>query len=101
VFAFASRSEGFGQVIIEAMAAGKPVLASKIAPITEIVRDGETGILVNPDDPQAFADAITWLVTHPEQAQQMGRRGQERVYSHFSAQRMADETVSLYQGLVR
>jgi glycosyltransferase involved in cell wall biosynthesis len=101
VFAFASRSEGFGQVVIEAMAAGKPILANKIPPITEIVRDGETGILVNPDDPQAFADAIAWLVTHPEQAQQMGRRGQERVYSHFSAQRMADETVSLYQGLVR
>jgi glycosyltransferase involved in cell wall biosynthesis len=101
VFAFASRSEGFGQVIIEAMAAGKPVLASKIPPITEIVRDGETGILVNPDEPQAFADAITWLVTHPEQAQQMGKRGQERVYKYFSARRMADETVSLYQGLVR
>jgi glycosyltransferase involved in cell wall biosynthesis len=100
VFAFASRSEGFGQVLIEAMAAGKPVLASKIPPITEIVSDGETGLLVNPDDPQAFANAMTWLVTHPEQAQQMGKRGQERVYKYFSAQRMANDTVSLYERLV-
>jgi glycosyltransferase involved in cell wall biosynthesis len=100
VFAFASRSEGFGQVVIEAMAAGKPVVASKMPPMTEIVRDGETGLLVNPDDPQAFANAISWLLTYREQAQQMGKRGQERVYSHFSAQRMVDETLSLYSTLL-
>ena len=101
VFAFATQSEGFGQVVIEAMAAGKPVVASKIPPLTEIVRDGETGLLVNPDNPQAFANAIGWLVTHPEQAQQMGRRGRERVYSHFTAQRMVDETLSLYSALLK
>ncbi|MPZ76988.1 MAG: glycosyltransferase [Deltaproteobacteria bacterium] len=99
VFAFASRSEGFGQVIIEAMAAGKPVVASKIPPLTEIVQDSITGLLVNPDDPQAFANAISWLLAHPEQAGEMGRRGQERVYNHFSAQRMADETLCLYESL--
>ena len=99
VFAFAT--EGFGQVVIEAMAAGKAVVASKIAPLTEIIREGETGLLVNPDDPQAFANAIGWLVTHPEQAQQMGRRGRERVYSDFSAQRMVDETLSLYSALLK
>jgi glycosyltransferase involved in cell wall biosynthesis len=101
VFAFATRSEGFGQVVIEAMAVSKPVVASKIAPISEIVRDGETGTLVNPDDPQAFANAIRWLVNHPEQAKQMGKRGRERVYTHFSAQRMADETLSLYGSLLK
>jgi glycosyltransferase involved in cell wall biosynthesis len=101
VFVFASRSEGFGQVLVEAMAAGKPVLASKIPPITEIVRDGETGLLVDPDDPQAFGNAISWLLRHPEQAQQMGNRGRNRVYSQFSALRMADETLSLYESLLR
>jgi glycosyltransferase involved in cell wall biosynthesis len=101
VFAFASRSEGFGQVLIEAMAAAKPVVASRIPPLTEIVNDGETGLLVNLDDPQAFANAIVWLLTHPEQAKQMGKRGQERVHSHFSAQRMADQTLSLYETLLR
>jgi glycosyltransferase involved in cell wall biosynthesis len=101
VFAFASRSEGFGQVVIEAMAAGKPVVASRIPPLTEIVNDGETGLLVNLDEPQAFANAIGWLLTHPEQGKQMAKRGQERVYSHFSAQRMADQTLSLYEALLR
>ena len=87
VFAFASRSEGFGQVVIEAMAAGKPVVASKIPPLTEIVKTVKRAYLVNPGDPQAFANAISWLLTHPEQASKMGRRGQERVYNHFSAQK--------------
>lgn len=96
VFAFASRSEGFGQVVIEAMAAGKPVVASRIAPLTEIVKHGDTGLLVDPDDPTAFGEAIAWLLAHPEHASRMGREGRKRVYSHFSAQRMTDETVSLY-----
>jgi glycosyltransferase involved in cell wall biosynthesis len=101
VFALASRTEGFGQVIIEAMAAGKPVVTSRIPPLTEIVVDGETGFLVEPENPKAFADAIAWLFAHPEQARDMGRRGHERVYSHFSARRMADETLQLYRSLPR
>jgi glycosyltransferase involved in cell wall biosynthesis len=101
IFAFASRSEGFGQVIIEAMAAGKPVVAGRTPPLTEIVKDGETGLLVEPDDPQAFANAIAWLLAHPEQAQQMGKQGQKRVNSHFSAEKMAQETFSLYDELIR
>jgi glycosyltransferase involved in cell wall biosynthesis len=100
VFAFASRAEGFGQVIIEAMAAGKPVVTSKVPPITEIVVDGETGLLVEPDNPEAFADAIDWLFTHPKEARDMGRRGQERVHSCFSAKRMAAETLSVYKSLM-
>lgn len=100
VFAFPSRSEGFGQVAIEAMAAGKPVVASRIAPLTEIVVEGQTGLLVEPDDPVAFAHAITWLFIHPEEAQGMGRRGQERVQHHFLAERMVAETLSLYETVI-
>jgi glycosyltransferase involved in cell wall biosynthesis len=100
VFALASRSEGFGQVLIEAMAAGKPVVASRIAPLSEIVVDGDSGLLVEPENPKAFADAIRWLLTHPREAMAMGRRGQERVRSHFSAERMAAETLSFYGTLL-
>lgn len=100
VFAFASRSEGFGQVVIEAMAAGKPVVASNIAPMTEIVVDGKTGILVEPQNPGAFAHAISWLLAHREEAQRFGRQGQERVQQYFSAERMLAETLSLYNAVV-
>jgi glycosyltransferase involved in cell wall biosynthesis len=97
VFALASRSEGFGQVLIEAMAAGKPVVASRIAPLSEIVVDGDTGLLVEPENPKALAEAIVWLLTHPTAAQHMGRRGQERVRHQFSAAQMAAKTLALYQ----
>jgi glycosyltransferase involved in cell wall biosynthesis len=97
VFAFASRAEGFGQVVVEAMAAGKPVVSSKVPPLTEIVADEETGLLVEPDNSRAFAEAIAWLFRHPEEARQMGKRGRERVDKYFSAQRMANQTVTLYQ----
>lgn len=101
VFALASRSEGFGQVVIEAMAAAKPVVVSDIAPLTEIVKNGETGCLAKSGDPQSFANAIVSLLAHPEKAIEIGRHGQERVYSHFSARRMADETLRLYRSLAR
>jgi glycosyltransferase involved in cell wall biosynthesis len=97
VFAFASRSEGFGQVVIEAMAAGKPVVASRIAPLTEIVVDGETGLWAELENPKSFAEKILWLLSHPEESRAMGRRGKERVYTLFSASRMVEETVCVYE----
>jgi glycosyltransferase involved in cell wall biosynthesis len=100
VFAFASRAEGFGQVVTEAMAAGKPVVVSKVAPLTEIVIDGENGLLADPANPGDFARAIAKLLTHPEAARQMGRRAQEHVDRRFSAQRMSAQTAAVYQELV-
>ena len=101
VFAFATQSEGFGQVVIEAMAAGKPVVASKIAPLTEIIREGETGLLVSRDDPRAIANAVAWLFAHPQEAQQMGKHGRARVHNYFSAGRMTDQTLFLYEDVLR
>jgi glycosyltransferase involved in cell wall biosynthesis len=100
VFAFATHSEGFGQVIVEAMAAAKPMVVSKVAPLTEIVVGGETGMLAEPQNPTAFAKAIKQLLTHRQESQQMGERARERVHSHFSAQRMAEETLSLYHSML-
>ncbi len=100
VFVFASRSEGFGQVVIEAMAAGKPVVVSRIAPLTEIVTDGETGLHAEPENPESFAEKILWLFSHPKEAEEMGKRGIRRVNDMFSAERMAWETIRLYRQLL-
>lgn len=101
VFAFASSSEGFGQVVVEAMAAEKPVVASKIPPLTEIVVDHETGLLVESGNPQAFADAIISLLKDPIERQRMGTMGRERVRQLFNADRMCRETVSLYEDVIQ
>ena len=99
VFALATKSEGFGQVVIEAMAAGKPVVTSKIAPLTEIVVDCETGLLVESDNLRAFADALIQLLKDPLKRERMGLRGRERVEKFFTAERMAGEILALYEEL--
>ena len=101
VFAFASRSEGFGQVVIEAMATGKPVVVSRIAPLTEIVIDGETGLYAEPENPESFAEKILWLLFHREEAQNMGKRGQELVRRRFSAETMTSAVLAVYQEVLR
>lgn len=99
VFALASRTEGFGQVLIEAMAAGKPVVASRIPPLTEIVLDGVTGFLVPPGQPEAFAEAVERLLLRPQTREEMGAQGRRRVKAHFSAEAMTDKILAVYRRL--
>lgn len=100
VFAFATKSEGFGQVVIEAMAARKAVVTSKIPPLTEIVIDGETGLLVESGSPNAFADALTCVLLEPVERDRMAARGREQVIQFFTAERMTQETMALYEGVM-
>jgi glycosyltransferase involved in cell wall biosynthesis len=78
-----TRPEPFGRVLIEAMALGKPLIAPREGGPREIVVDGETGILVEPRDPDALAAAIVRLVTNPEERARMGRAARERVENVF------------------
>jgi glycosyltransferase involved in cell wall biosynthesis len=96
VFAFASVSEGFGQVLIEAMAAAKPIVATNIPPINEIVEHDRSGFLVSPTK-EAFADAITTLLLQPDRSLLMGKHGRDILSDRFSANRMAEETVTVYK----
>ena len=98
LFAFASVSEGFGQVLIEAMAAGRPVLATDVAPINEIVVDGESGLLAEPS-PESFARGMVTLLQDPERLTAMGQTGKHAVRSRFSADRMAEETMAVYESV--
>jgi glycosyltransferase involved in cell wall biosynthesis len=100
VFAFASDSEGFGQVVVEAMAAAKPVVAIRMAPLTEIVADGESGILVSPRDPESLAEAMVRLLEDREEARRMGRRGRLRAEGLFSADTMSSRTAQLYRDIL-
>ena len=87
--------EGFGIVYLEANACGKPVIGGKSGGIAEAVRDGETGFLVNPNDPSEIAEKIIFLFRHPEKAREMGRRGREWVRRTFDWERYAEEVYKL------
>lgn len=100
VFAFASRAEGFRLVVLEAMAVGRPVVASAIAPLDEIVLPGRTDFLADPDDPTSFAAAIEALLGDPSLARRLGEAGRRRVEEEFSLTRMVESTLDVYRDVV-
>lgn len=84
VFVLPSLSEALGRVVFEAMAAGKPVIGSAVGGIPEMVQDGVTGFLVPPGNPETLADRLSWLLTHPEKAAEMGKRARAFAEKFFS-----------------
>ncbi len=82
-FVLPSLYEGFGIAILEAMAAGKPVIATSVGGIPEFVLSGETGLLVEPGNVEALADAIDRLLSHPQQARTMGAKGRIRAGERY------------------
>jgi glycosyltransferase involved in cell wall biosynthesis len=92
-----ARWEGFGLAMLEAMLAGKPVVAAQAGSAPELVEDGHTGLLVPVDDPEALARAVDSLLADPARRELMGAAGRERARSEFSVARMADRTLSVYE----
>jgi glycosyltransferase involved in cell wall biosynthesis len=95
-----SRSEGLGTVNLEALAHSKPVIASAVGGIPEIIKDGETGLLVKRDDPEALANALIALWSNPEQGRLMGERGRAVVEKECSWEGLAARYVELYERLL-
>jgi glycosyltransferase involved in cell wall biosynthesis len=96
VFVLPSRWEGFGMVFLEAMAAETPVVGSNTSAIPEVVADGETGILCEPGNVNAFADAITDLLADDGRRETMSAQCHERMEIEFSESRIINEVLSLY-----
>ncbi len=96
VFAFASTSEGFGIVLIEAMSVKRSIVASDIYPINHIVQHGKSGLLVCPGDHQAFASAISELLRKPQMRHEMGESGYWRCIEEFSLEQALNRVHDLY-----
>lgn len=91
--------EPFGLAVTEAMAAGKPVVATRVEGPARIVLDGQTGILVEPGDADALAAAICRLLQDPEEARAMGQRGMERATKLYSTPTLINSLEKLYEGV--
>ena len=100
LFACPSVYEPLGIVNLEAMACGTAVVASKVGGIPEVVADGDTGLLVPPDDPEALAESITVLTRDPDRAKAMGAAGRERASTLFDWGKIAQQTAELYRTVV-
>ncbi len=101
LFVLPSLAEPFGLVLLEAMALGRPVVATRAGGPLEIVVEGETGFLVPPSSPEALADAVKRLIAGPAAARRLGENGRTRFEQRFTAERMAQATLAVYAEISR
>lgn len=101
IFCLISNWEGLPLTILEAMRAGLPVIASRVGGVPEAVQDGKTGILVDRDDEDALAQAITSLVESESLRIQMGQNGRQRFEKEFTFQTMLQKTMQIYDAVVQ
>lgn len=92
--------EGLPVTILEALALGRPVVATSVGGVPSIVRDGETGMLVPPGDPDAIAQAIAWMIDHPETASAYGASGSALVKERHGIEQMVRATEAVYEGIL-
>jgi len=96
VFVLSSESEGFGRVLVEAMAMGRAIVATAVGGVPDIVLAGQTGLLVQPADPVALADAVRALLDDPARAARLGAAGRARAESTFSLDAHGDGVERVY-----
>ena len=101
VFLLPSLNEGFGMALIEAMAARKPVIATNVGGVPEVIINGTTGILVPSKDPEAFSSAIIKLYNNPEMSLEMGLAGYSRARNLFDIKTTVREFEDLYSKLIK
>ena len=100
VFVLPSLLESFGIVNLEAMACGVPIVASKIGGIPAVVKDGENGLLVPPQDSEALADKIIYLLENEDVRKKLGKNGRKKV-EEYSWEKVAEETEKVYLSLIK
>jgi glycosyltransferase involved in cell wall biosynthesis len=100
IFLLTSLSEGIPVTVIEAMAAGLPVVSTDVGGLREVVLEGETGLLAPAGDDGALANLIAQLIESPALRRQMGRRGQERAGKLFSQERMHGSYCRVYDEML-
>jgi len=89
--------EGFPRVIVESFAKGLPVVASRLGSMAELIDHGRTGLLFQPGDPQALADAVEWMFTHPAQLEQMSQAARSEFEAKYTADRNYEQLMEIYR----
>ena len=100
VFCLPSLQQGLGTIMLEAMAIGKPVIASGVGGVYSVVHDNETGLVVPPSDSQALATRILELLDDPTRARSIGEKARQLVREHFSVDEMIQRTVDVYNQVI-
>ena len=100
VFVVSSLYEGVGRSVTEAMASGRPVVATAVDGVVDVVTHGATGLLAAPGDPEGLAAGVVWLLDHPAEAARMGEQARDLVRSLFVPERMCAVLDDIYSSLL-
>jgi len=100
LFVMSSVQEGLGTAVLDALALGKPVVAAKSGGIPEIIKNGESGLLVAPADPKALSEGITRMLTDDELANRMARTGKSVVKQKFTIDTMVNRNIDVYRQIL-
>jgi phosphatidylinositol alpha-1,6-mannosyltransferase len=100
LFVLPSRRENFPIVLLEAMAVGLPIVSTAVGGVSEAIGDTESGILVQPNDPEKLAEAINSLLDQPEKMKMMGEKGRERAKQYFTWEKVAERVVNFYHEIL-
>jgi glycosyltransferase involved in cell wall biosynthesis len=95
-----SANEGTPVTLIEALAAGRPVVATRVGGVADVVDDGETGHLVRKGDTHALAERLALIAADPERAAAMGAEGRRRALERYAVERLVDDVDGLYRRLL-
>lgn len=98
LFVLPSVKEGLPYTVMEAMAAGVPIVATRVGGIPDLIDTQRSGLLVPPKNPQALAEAIAAIITHPDRARTMAGAAQRNIEEHFRMGAMLERTIGLYHG---
>jgi glycosyltransferase involved in cell wall biosynthesis len=94
------RSDGVPQVVLQALAMRKPVVASAVGGIPEVIQHQRTGVLVPPNDPQALADAIVQSLCEPQSAAAWAQAGGQLIDTHYGLEHTIDRTAAVYTAVL-
>jgi glycosyltransferase involved in cell wall biosynthesis len=100
IVVLSSHLEGLGTSLLDAMAMARPVVATRVGGIPEMVEDGVNGLLVPPRDPLALAEALIALIHRPDERKRMGQAGRNRMLEMFSAESMVSATEAVYRKIL-
>jgi len=96
IFILPSIKEGLPYTIIEAVAAGVPIITTNVGGIPEMIDDNVSGILIQPKNSHQLAEKITYLINNPEKAQDMAQKARQKTEQEFSLEKMIEKTKNLY-----
>lgn len=101
IFILPTLQEALGTSFIEAMAMGKPVIGAGVGGVSEVIKNGANGYLVEPDNPHALAEAIIKMLKDKESARLMGMEGRKIVEKDYTAEKMCERMHALYLSLIK